>query len=103
MEKINLKENSSIIINGAILNNEILSEILFLQTGKERIDDTGICDNYGVKDQIESFQKLNNFLASEATTFNNTEGVLKQIESIYQSMVYFQKFRIPGTREIELY
>ena len=102
-KKITLEENQTIEINGAVLNAEMLSEILFMQTGKEKVTDRMIDENYGIKDEIAQNQKLLNFLAVEARNFNNPDEGLKYIEFVVLTMKYSQKFRIPGTKEIELY
>jgi hypothetical protein len=103
MQKITLEPDQIISINGTILNAAILSEILFLQTGKENESSNTLSENYGIKEGIEQNQRFMNFLASEAYNFNNKEEALKYIEYLFQIMKYSQVFRIPGTKEIELF
>lgn len=106
MELIQLKlEHDQVIeVNGAILNAEILGEIRQFQTGLD-IMETGesLEENYGIKSDTKDYQKLMNFLVSEASNFNKPEEAFPYIEFVLSKMEYSQLFRVPGTNKIKLY
>lgn len=103
MQNLSINPDETLCVNGAVLNAKMLSEILFLQTGKEKETDKTREENLGIKENIEQSQKLINFIASEATVFNNQEGALKSLEFVFNTMKYSQVFRLPGTEEISLF
>ena len=104
MQQIILEPDQVVEINGAILNAEILGEIRQLQTGLDVMElGESLEENYGIKSDTKDYQKLMNFLVSEASNCNKPEEVFLYIEFVLSKMEYSQLFRVPGSNKIKLY